>query len=347
MKKNNLIITIISIIITFLLAEILSIYCIGSIPTILTTLYLIIIFTIIEYILLLITYIIKKKRKKQKITRNEIIGRITLFIGLILILLFIMVLNIDYLNWYMYSAPFYLNVLVRTIEFIIPAIILILISTKLIKDKSKGKKKTKINKNILIILILTIFISVVLTIFKDKEELDTITYKNNTYVLLEYNMDIFNYDLNKNNYYEEDIIHPIPNKKWNVVYFNGDLFILDKQVKEATKYYQDDNNYEWYFIVDEEETEKEFSIPINNKELKYIYDMDNMKKITSLTFNDIEKMGTLKKVSKDGFISAIICLANYNDSWYYRTEIMNEKDEEYIIVLPETLNKKIDKLLYS
>ena len=58
-------------------------------------------------------------------------------------------------------------------------------------------------------------------------------------------------------------------------------------------------------------------------------------------------MGTLKKVSKDGFISAIICLANYNDSWYYRTEIMNEKDEEYIIVLPETLNKKIDKLLYS
>ena len=167
MKKNNLIITIISIIITFILAEILSIYCIGSIPTILTTLYLIIIFTIIEYILLLITYIIKKKRKKQKITRNEIFGRITLFIGLILILLFIMVLNIDYLNWYMYSAPFYLNVLVRTTEFIIPAIILILISTKLIKDKSKGKKKTKINKNILIILILTIFISVVLTIFKD------------------------------------------------------------------------------------------------------------------------------------------------------------------------------------
>ena len=104
-------------------------------------------------------------------------------------------------------------------------------------------------------------------------------------------MDIFNYDLNKNNYYEEDIIHPIPNKKWNVVYFDGDLFILDKQVKEATKYYQDDNNYEWYFIVDEEETEKEFSIPINNKELKYIYDMDNMKKTTSLTFNDIEKMG--------------------------------------------------------
>ena len=255
MKKNNLIITIISIIITFILAEILSIYCIGTIPTILTTLYLIIIFTIIEYILLLITYIIKKKRKKQKITRNEIIGRITLFIGLILILLFIMVLNTDYLNWYMYSAPFYLNVLVRTIEFIIPAIILILISTKLIKDKSKGKKKTKINKNILIILILTIFISVVLTIFKDKEELDTITYKNNTYVLLEYNMDIFNYDLNKNNYYEEDIIHPIPNKKWNVVYFDGDLFILDKQVKEATKYYQDDNNYEWYFIVDEEETD--------------------------------------------------------------------------------------------
>ena len=58
MKKNNLIITIISIILTFFLAEILSLYCIGTIPTILTTLYLIIIFTIIEYILLLITYII-------------------------------------------------------------------------------------------------------------------------------------------------------------------------------------------------------------------------------------------------------------------------------------------------
>lgn len=207
------------------------------------------------------------------------------------------------------------------------------------------------NKNIIKILVTIVgFILgiIVLVVMVEKNKMiDTIKYNGKTYVLLEYNMDIFNYDLNQNNYYEEDVIHPVSNKKWNIVYFNGDLFILDKQVKEATKYYQDDNNYEWYFIVDEEEKEKEFSISINNEELKYIYDMDNMKKTTSLTFNAIEKMGTLKKVSKDGFISAIICLANYNDSWYYRTEIMNDYDEEYIIVLPETLNKKIDKLLYS
>ena len=50
------------------------------------------------------------------------------------------------------------------------------------------------------------------------------------------------------------------------------------------------------------------------------------------------------KTSKDKTISAIICLAYYNDSWYYRTEIIDinkEDDPEYIIKLPETLNKKI------
>ena len=43
--------------------------------------------------------------------------------------------NVGTLHWYMNSAPFYLNVIVRSIEFLLPSIMLIVIGINLIKRK--------------------------------------------------------------------------------------------------------------------------------------------------------------------------------------------------------------------
>lgn len=133
--KKIILSVIISLIITFIFAEVFSIYHFGNIPTLLTSLYLISLFSIFEYILLTIIYIIKKIMNKQKIRGKEIIGRILLFIALIIILFFLIVLDIDWLNWYAYSSPFYINVIVRSIEFLLPSILLIVVSIVLIKKK--------------------------------------------------------------------------------------------------------------------------------------------------------------------------------------------------------------------
>lgn len=134
-----LISSIISIIITLFLGEILSIYSFGSVPTLLTFLYLITMFSIINYLIIVGTYIVKKIIKKEKISLKKIIGLILLFISLVLVLYYIIVLDIDYLNWYVNSAPFYFNVIFRSIEYLIPSIIMFIIGIKLINKKELKK----------------------------------------------------------------------------------------------------------------------------------------------------------------------------------------------------------------
>jgi len=132
MKKPILISTLISIVLTFVFSEILSIYHIGTIPTLLTTLYLIAMFLIFEYIFIVASYLIKNI---NKINIKKIIGLILLFISLLLILLFVIIINVDYLNWYQYSSPFYINVIVRSLEMLLPSLILIISSIVLFKKK--------------------------------------------------------------------------------------------------------------------------------------------------------------------------------------------------------------------
>ena len=136
MKKMKVIIlTIITLVLTFIFAEIFNIYHFGSVPTLLTSLYLISIFVIFEYLSISITYIVKKLIKKEKLEIKKIIGLILLLVALLLILLFLIVVNVDYLNWYMYSSPFYLNVVVRSIEFLMPSLVLIIVGIILLKQK--------------------------------------------------------------------------------------------------------------------------------------------------------------------------------------------------------------------
>lgn len=136
MKKGIvLILSIISLILTFLFAELFSIYHFGSALTLLTSLYLISMFSIFEYLSIAITYVVKKLVKKERMKIKQIIGLILLFISLLLILLFLIVINIDWLKWYAYSSPFYLNIIVRSIEFLIPSILFIIVSFVLLKNK--------------------------------------------------------------------------------------------------------------------------------------------------------------------------------------------------------------------
>lgn len=138
MKKSiGLFSSVIALILTFIFAEVFSLYHFGSVPTFLTVLYLISLFSVFDYILLSIVFIIKKIISKQKISGKEILGRILLFVSLILILGFIIVIDIDCLNWYAYSSPFYLNVIVRSVQFLLPSILFIIIGIVLIRKKKQ------------------------------------------------------------------------------------------------------------------------------------------------------------------------------------------------------------------
>lgn len=202
-------------------------------------------------------------------------------------------------------------------------------------------------KIILICIILfTILIGIIL-IFK-RETIDKISYKGKIYNYLEFNSDIFTYNFNLNKYYEVDEIEPVYHEKWDLLYFNDDVFISSEEIKEAQNYYNNDNNYNWFFIVEEYDEETQFPISLTNKELEKIYNIESVKKEETMLFEEIKKFGTLKKISKDKSVSAIICLAYFNNSWYYRTgtiDINQENDPEYVIKLPETVNKKVNELI--
>ena len=207
-------------------------------------------------------------------------------------------------------------------------------------------KKEWLKKLFIFIIIVVIFAVVFVFVKKDNNEfIDTVKYEGKTYVLLEYNMDIFTYNFNSNNYYEEDIIHPVFHNKWDIVYFNGDLFVLDKQIKEATKYYADDKNYEWFIVFDEEDSEVKVPISISKEELKYLYNIEDIKETQTMTFDDIKQFANIVKDSKDGLVYALISLVHYEDSWYWKTEIMTDNDREYIVELPYSLNSKIFELI--
>ena len=136
MKKGIiLILSAIALIISFVSAELFGIYHFGSLPTLLTSIYLVSIFAIFEHLFISIGYIVRKIIKKEKIEIKNILGLILLLFALLLILSFLIVIELDWLNWYAYSSPFYLNVIYRSIEFLVPSIALTVFGILLIKNK--------------------------------------------------------------------------------------------------------------------------------------------------------------------------------------------------------------------
>lgn len=175
---------------------------------------------------------------------------------------------------------------------------------------------------------------------------DTVNYEGRTYIYLECNEDIFYYDLNVSTYLEEDIIHPIPSETWDVVYYNGNVFILDSDLQNAKAYYGDDSNYEWSVEIDSTDSEDIYTYPlsVSADELEVIYGFEDAEKDTTLLFDEMEKFAMLKKTSADGLICASISLACYDGAWYYRSEVIDEQQEgwpEYVYKLPNGLNEQI------
>lgn len=210
-------------------------------------------------------------------------------------------------------------------------------------------KKENVKKIGILSIILCILSIILIFVLKAENNLtDSISYKGKKYICLEYNMDIFTYNFNSNDYYEEDIIHPILHDKWDMVYFNGDLFIEEESIKAAKVYYSNDKNYEWFIVFDENDSQITIPIELTEEEIKYIYNMDNMKKTETMTFEEIKMFANITKISKDKKVFSLISLANYKGSWYWKTEIMTDDkaiDEEYIIKLPESLNNKISMII--
>lgn len=130
-KKLIIILSIISFILTLIIGCILSLFKFN----IFNYLYLLLIFSIFEFISLVLYYLFFKIKNKDKIKLKKIFGLLLIFLCLLLFVLCVIVLDIDYLNWYMYSAPFYLNVIVRCVEFCLPGIISLIIGIILLKKE--------------------------------------------------------------------------------------------------------------------------------------------------------------------------------------------------------------------
>ena len=179
---------------------------------------------------------------------------------------------------------------------------------------------------------------------------ETVDYEGNTYVYMGFNEDIFYYDLSSSMYYEEDIVHLISNEKRDMVYLNGDLFVLDAQVEDARAYYGDDANYQWSVEIYSDDSEEPdiYPLTISAEDLIYIYGYEAAEKKETLFFEQIEEFGMLKKTSEDGLISGSTSLAFYEGAWYWRSEMIDESAEgwpEYVFRLPEAVNTQITTMM--
>lgn len=129
--------TIVSLILTFVLAELLSLYHFGTVPTTLTIIYLVSLFCIFEYLILAVKFIINKKKDHQTISHKNIFSMILFLLSLLLVLYFIFATNIDWLNYYSRgdSAPFYLTIIANGIKILMPSIISFLLGIFVSKKK--------------------------------------------------------------------------------------------------------------------------------------------------------------------------------------------------------------------
>lgn len=202
------------------------------------------------------------------------------------------------------------------------------------------------NKLIVIISIIVVFcIGIIGGILLCNNRDELIEYKGKKYAYLEYKQDGFVYDYISDRLFEVDKTYSIKVGKWDAAYCNGDVFIIKNKVKEATKYYSDDENYNWYFVLDKEDSEVEYKITLTKDEIDYLYSLDSKKKEKTIVFDDIDSFGSVKKLSKDKSIYGIITVAKVKDTWYWKSEVMMDDTKEFVVALPDSLNKKIEKVI--
>ncbi len=181
---------------------------------------------------------------------------------------------------------------------------------------------------------------------------DTVTYKGGEYVFLEYPMNIFCYYYNgsSNDHFEEvDGIYPVDSPMWDMIWNGGDLYCAKDSAAEATGYYADDENYNWYIVIDNEadDTVNYHPAELTENELNAVYSLEDKEKTVSAFWEEFEAFGSIIKISKDGMVRGTISIAKFDGSWYWKSEIINEDRvsdgtwAEFIQPLPETLDSRI------
>lgn len=178
---------------------------------------------------------------------------------------------------------------------------------------------------------------------------ETICYQDRTYNHLKFNEDIFFYEIYPEIEYEENTVKPITNEKWDIVYYNGDLFILDSMTEAAQAYYSDDKNFSWRVVIDFPDLDNALTSPISvsAEDAEYIYSFKEAEKNTTISFDNIEIFGAIERISNDNLICASTCIAFSGDDWYWRSEIIDYRQEntpEYVFKLPQSINEQIKNL---
>lgn len=187
----------------------------------------------------------------------------------------------------------------------------------------------------------------------ETEDLDIVKYEKNEYIFLELPANEFYYDYNGNSHdrFEEvDGIYPINSSRWSMIWNGGDLYCTVESADEAENYYANDENYNWYVLIDGEYDEETnyYVLNLTEKELNYVYGLEEMERIDSVFWQEFKKFGSLVKISKDGIIRGTLSIAQFDGNWYWRSEIIDERREcdgtwpEYIQPLPKSISDKIN-----
>ncbi len=181
---------------------------------------------------------------------------------------------------------------------------------------------------------------------------DSVRYEGANYLPLEYPVNVFYYHYNGNNHdHFEDVdgIYSIDSPYWKMIWNGGDLYCIDNCVDEANSYYANDDNYNWYVLIDNEEYDDPdaWDIELTSGELKGIYSVESQEKDLAVFFDELEKLGSLNKISEDGVVRGTISIGKYDGRWYWRSEIIDDSREddgtwpEYVIPLPKSVDQKI------
>lgn len=180
---------------------------------------------------------------------------------------------------------------------------------------------------------------------------ETVKYNSAEYSPVEYPTNIFYYRYNGNSndkFEDPEGIYPIESTKWKMIWNAGDLFCIKKQSNKANDYYANEDNYNWYVLIDkDEEISNPSHIDISSVDLNAFYDIETKEKNASVYFNEFEKLGDIIKISDDGIVRGTLSIGKYDGDWYWRSEVIDESREqdgtwpEYIQPLPESLNKII------
>ena len=183
----------------------------------------------------------------------------------------------------------------------------------------------------------------------EREWLDEMKHEGKTYRYLQFPGDIFYYDLRESVNYEEDMVLPIPHETWDLVYREGDLFVVDTQWDAAVADYAEDANYTWSIWIDMPGTESgtDFPITVTEDDLAYLYSMEDRKGDTSYFFKDIEVFGMLTKTHQDGLIAGSTSLARCDGVWYWRSETIDERVEgwpEFMVRLPDSITAQLPNI---